>query len=96
MKPRKILYVDLDNTLVDFQSCIGSAAYKRLILSHHKHLNRGDFLVDDRHQNGAGEFDGDWIPFRYKGERNVQRPYCDSWDEVTAYLLAPAQLGGRH
>ena len=26
----------------------GSVAYKRLILSHHKHLNRGDYLVDDR------------------------------------------------
>jgi 5'-nucleotidase len=25
-----------------------SVAYKRLILSHHKNLNRGDFLVDDR------------------------------------------------
>lgn len=28
-------------------------AYKRLILSHHKHLNRGDFLINDRPHNGA-------------------------------------------
>jgi 5'-nucleotidase len=133
---QKILYIDLDNTLVDFQSGIGgldphtvakyegrldeapgifalmrplpgaidafcqlaqlfdtyvlstapwrnpsawqhklewvhehlgvdedSAAYKRLILSHHKNLNRGDFLVDDRPNNGAQDFTGEWIHF---------------------------------
>lgn len=26
----------------------GSALYKRLILSHHKNLNQGDYLIDDR------------------------------------------------
>ena len=42
----------------------GSPAYKRLILSHHKHLNRGDFLVDDRPgHNGADRFDGEVVPF---------------------------------
>ena len=35
----------------------GSPLWKRIILSHHKHLNRGDFLIDDRpDRNGAGEF----------------------------------------
>ena len=29
--------------------------YKRLILSHNKHLNIGDYLIDDRTTNGAGE-----------------------------------------
>ena len=34
-----------------------SPLYKRVILSHHKHLNRGDFLIDDRpHRNGAAQF----------------------------------------
>jgi len=134
--PRKILYVDLDNTLVDFQARIegldplivdkyegrldeapgifalmrplpgaidafrdlaglfdtyilstapwrnpsswqhkiewvhehfgvgeDSVAYKRLILTHHKDLNRGDFLVDDRPNNGADRFEGEWIQF---------------------------------
>lgn len=42
----------------------GTPAYKRLILSHHKHLNRGDFLVDDRpHHNGVDKFEGEVIPF---------------------------------
>jgi len=136
MAERKILYVDLDNTLVDFRSGIdgldatllghyqdrldeapgifalmrplpgaidaykelakifdtfilstapwlnpsawqhklewvhehfgedkGTVAYKRLILTHRKDLNRGDFLVDDRPNNGAAEFQGEWIQF---------------------------------
>ena len=27
---------------------LGASAYKRLILTHHKNLNKGDFLIDDR------------------------------------------------
>lgn len=34
-----------------------SPLYKRLILSHHKNLNHGDYLIDDRTANGAGEFE---------------------------------------
>lgn len=60
----------------------GTPAYKRLILSHHKNLNSGDFLVDDRLHNGAGEFEGELIRFG-------QHPFED-WDAVTEYLLARA------
>jgi len=42
---------------------LGESAYKRLILTHHKHLNRGDYLIDDRTKNGAGEFAGELILF---------------------------------
>jgi 5'(3')-deoxyribonucleotidase len=38
-------------------------AYKRVILSHHKHLNIGDYLIDDRTHNGAGKFDGELIQY---------------------------------
>jgi 5'(3')-deoxyribonucleotidase len=42
----------------------GTPAYKRLILTHHKNLNRGDFLVDDRPtRNGADRFTGEVIAF---------------------------------
>jgi 5'-nucleotidase len=37
--------------------------YKRLILSHHKHLNIGDYLIDDRTANGAGKFTGELIQY---------------------------------
>ena len=42
---------------------LGVPAYKRLILSHHKHLNHGDFLVDDRTRNGVDRFRGQHIHF---------------------------------
>jgi len=56
----------------------GTPAYKRLILSHHKQLNRGDFLVDDRSNNGAAEFEGEWL--RFGSER------FPGWDAVLEYL----------
>ena len=42
---------------------LGNKARKRLILTHRKDLNIGDFLVDDRTKNGAGEFKGEFIQF---------------------------------
>jgi len=54
---------------------LGEHAYKRLILSHHKHLNHGDFLIDD----GASEFKGEWIQFG-----SIKFP---DWKTVCAYLL---------
>lgn len=42
---------------------LGEPAYKRLIISHHKNLNLGDYLIDDRRKNGAGEFCGELILF---------------------------------
>ena len=42
----------------------GSPAYKRLILTHHKHLNQGEFLVDDRPgHNGVDKFTGEVVHF---------------------------------
>jgi 5'(3')-deoxyribonucleotidase len=41
----------------------GTPAYKRLNISHHKHLLVGDYLIDDRTKNGASEFKGMHIHF---------------------------------
>lgn len=57
---------------------LGSYAYKRLILTHHKNLNAGDFLVDDRNKNGADRFQGEHILFG--SER------FPDWKAVVAYL----------
>ncbi|HMK04170.1 MAG TPA: hypothetical protein VK489_08265 [Ferruginibacter sp.] len=54
-------------------------AYKRLILSHHKNLNHGDFLVDDREKNGADRFTGELILFG-----STKFP---DWKTVKGYLL---------
>lgn len=61
----------------------GSILYKRLIISHHKNLNQGHFLVDDRKKNGAGEFTGKLIHFGTE-------KYPD-WKVVTEYLLNKAK-----
>jgi 5'(3')-deoxyribonucleotidase len=57
---------------------LGKPAYKRLIISHNKHLNQGDFLVDDRPNNGAEFFPGEWIHFG-----SEQFP---DWERVIRYL----------
>jgi 5'-nucleotidase len=57
---------------------LGKNAYKRLVLSHHKHLNIGDFLIDDRTKNGADKFSGEHIHF------GTER--FPDWQSVVAYL----------
>lgn len=46
-----------------FGSDKNSVLYKKLIISHHKNLNKGDFLIDDRLKNGVLEFKGKHIHF---------------------------------
>ncbi|MFA5513516.1 MAG: hypothetical protein WDA17_01185 [Sphaerochaetaceae bacterium] len=59
---------------------LGDKAHKRLILSHHKNLNKGDILIDDRHNNGADMFEGTLIRFG-----SNQFP---DWKAVVSYALA--------
>jgi 5'(3')-deoxyribonucleotidase len=42
---------------------LGNRAHERLILSHHKNLNRGDYLLSDRLHNGELGFEGELIHF---------------------------------
>ena len=53
--------------------------YKKVILSHNKNLNKGDYLVDDRPHNGAEYFEGKWIKFGSKE--------FPDWKTVTKFLL---------
>jgi 5'(3')-deoxyribonucleotidase len=53
-------------------------AYKRLIISHNKHLNCGDYLIDDRLKNGADKFRGELILFGSEKFPN--------WQKVVEYL----------
>lgn len=59
---------------------LGQPAHKRLILSHNKNLNAGDYLVDDRTKNGVAEFNGVHIHFGTQA-------YPD-WAGVLKYLRA--------
>lgn len=58
---------------------LGDVAYKRLIITHHKNLNHGDYLIDDREKNGAINFNGELILFGSKK--------FPDWKTVTNYLL---------
>ena len=58
---------------------LSKLAYKKVIFSHNKHLNSGDYLIDDRKKNGAAEFTGEHILFG-KGE-------FPDWKSVLNYIL---------
>jgi 5'-nucleotidase len=55
-----------------------SKAYKRLILTHHKNLVTGAFLIDDRTSRGVDVFHGAHLHF------GTER--FPDWDAVLAYL----------
>lgn len=61
------------------QKHMGKLAHKRLILSHRKDLLMGDYLIDDRPNNGAAEFKGQWIQFG--------QPNFENWEQVLNYLI---------
>ena len=59
---------------------LGDYGYKRLILSHHKNLNKGDYLIDDRPTKcGVDKFEGEVIVFG-------SDEYPD-WESVLKYLI---------
>jgi 5'(3')-deoxyribonucleotidase len=62
------------------QHHLGDLAKKRLILTHHKELNKGDYLVDDRpDRRGVDQFEGEVIHFG-----STEFP---DWNTVVRYLL---------
>lgn len=61
----------------------GELMRKRLVLSHRKDLNRGDYLIDDRLKNGVAMFNGEHIHF---GSSRFP-----DWKAVTDYLLGDKQ-----
>lgn len=64
--------------LIWVKNYLGPNANKRLILSHNKNLNAGDFLVDDRTKNGVNEFKGEHLHFG-----TLDFP---DWNSVLLYL----------
>ena len=60
------------------KSHLGAPAYKRLILSHHKDLLRGDYLIDDSIKNGVAEFRGKHI--------QIGTAPFDDWTAVINYF----------
>ena len=57
---------------------LGLEAKKRLILTHHKNLIKGDIIIDDTINHGIDKFEGEHIMFGKK-------PYLN-WQQVIEYL----------
>ncbi len=64
--------------LIWVQKWLGVSAYRRLIISHHKNLNYGDYLIDDRDVNGAKEFMGAFLQFG--------KPPYKTWEDVLEFF----------
>jgi 5'-nucleotidase len=69
--------------LIWVKKYLGKSAYKRLILSHHKNLNDGHYLVDDRTKNGVDKFKGVHIHFG--------TPEFPNWHAVTKFLKSKVE-----
>ena len=74
----------LNDKLEWVKTYLGDCAYKRLILTHHKNLNKGHYLIDDRKNNGSDKFDGELIHFGSSGD-------FKDWDSVINYLVPQNQ-----
>lgn len=59
-------------------------AYKNVIFSHHKDLNRGDYLIDDSIKNGAGNFTGEHI--------QIHSDKFPDWKSVIKYIFTKERM----
>lgn len=69
----------LSHKRIWIEKYFGDRLKKRLILTHRKDFLMGDYLIDDRLKNGAGEFKGELLHFG-------TTKYPD-WKSVLEYLL---------
>jgi 5'(3')-deoxyribonucleotidase len=57
----------------------GDLFKKKMFITHRKDMLMGDYLIDDRTANGAGEFVGEHLHFGTES--------CPNWDAVLTKLL---------
>jgi 5'-nucleotidase len=60
---------------------LGDVAEKRLILSHHKNLCQGDFIIDDRKKRGVDKFTGEHIHMKVNDGGDYE-----NWEQVINYM----------
>lgn len=58
---------------------------KRMFITHRKDLLLGDYLIDDRIKNGAGEFRGQLLRFGWSYEEEKWNEY-PTWDSILERL----------
>jgi len=64
----------------------GKLFHKKMFVTHRKDLLMGDYLIDDRTKNGAGEFSGELLQFGVNWETGKEGPY-PNWESILEYLL---------
>lgn len=68
------------------QKYFGDELKKKLIISHHKDLLIGDYLIDDSPKNGAADFHGEWLHF-LEGERDERGYATIDWKSTIDYIF---------
>jgi 5'-nucleotidase len=64
----------------------GNLFHKKMFVTHRKDLLMGDYLIDDRTKNGAGEFSGELLQFGVNWETGIEGPY-PNWESILNHLL---------
>lgn len=57
-----------------------------MFVTHRKDLLIGDYLIDDRTKNGAGEFSGELLQFGWNYEEQLWNKYSN-WNSILSKLL---------
>ena len=64
----------------------GNLFHKKMFITHRKDLLMGDYLIDDRTKNGAGEFSGELLQFGVNYENGKVGKF-PTWQSILDYLL---------
>ena len=64
----------------------GKLFHKKMFVTHRKDLLMGDYLIDDRTKNGAGEFKGELLQFGWNWEEDKINEY-PTWESILDKLL---------
>ena len=65
----------------------GDLFHKKLFTTHRKDLLIGDYLIDDRLKNGAGDFKGKLLRFGHDWENDNKPNDFPTWKSILDYLL---------
>lgn len=77
----------LSHKRIWIEKYFGDKLKKRLILTHRKDLLIGDYLIDDRTANGAGDFKGKLLRFGNDWENDNKPNEFPTWKSILDYLL---------
>ena len=64
----------------------GNIFHKKMFVTHRKDLLLGDYLIDDRIKNGAGDFGGELLRFGWAYETEEWNEY-PNWESILKRLL---------